>query len=276
MKGFCSLLILLSAFLVGGVQAQGYHDFFDPHHGRKSKKLDYDSLFAAATPLEKSEEGRKLMEACLDAYGGEAHLKKLKSFQLIFDMNAFMQSEPIMVEKLYAQGRKYKIVRHQQPQPEIRILNADKSWFIGRDTVIEYYSGKYKAELFSYLTLSMPLAMKTEPFSEIRFGWRDDDSLGYVYMKKVDSLMIVIGIDPKDLMIKKSEGIIYQDSSSFVYVNKFSDFKTVEGYIFPHRLTNISLGLEVAQSQLEVVKINPNFGDNIFKPQSKIDLKKVY
>ncbi len=243
---------------------------FDNFHGHKAaiEKLNYDSLFAAATPIENSVAGKKLIEDCLNTYGGVEHLKKLKTFKIQYFMEAFLSKQKIEVEKFYALNRKYKIIRHQQPSLECRIMNGTDSWFIGRDTTLFIYSGKYKAELFSYLTLSMPLAIKTEPFSEIKYGKRESDTLSYLYMKKNDSLMIVLGVDNKSHFIKYVEGIIYQDTTSFVFVNKLDDFNKVDGYFFPYTLVNISMGLEVARSVITNLEINPILKENEFEKES--------
>lgn len=241
---------------------------FDKIHGSHGaiKKLNYDSLFSLAVPLDESAAANEALEKCIDAYGGQKKLQALQSMQIKYRSAIVMARDTIEITKYYQPDRRYKIIRDNITGREVRILNGQKSWFIGRDTVMALYSGRYKAELFSYLTLSMPLAAVTEPFSEIRYGTRDNDSLGYYYMKKNDSVLIIIGIDPEDNMIKSSEGIIYQDTTSFIFVNKLSDYRSVDGYRFPFYLVNISMGLEVARSVVTSLEINPQFSPSIFLP----------
>lgn len=263
MKTICIFLLLITLLSVNTFA-------FDSMHGHKTAafKLNYDSLFQTATPLKDSPEGKALIDNCIKAYGGEEKLNKLESCHLVYSTDAFMMKQSITVEKSFTRNRQYKITRYQQPQNESRILNGNDSWFIGRDTVLFLNSGRYKAELFSYLTLCMPLAIKTEPFSEIRYGTRTNDSLLFLYLKKNDTLMSVLGIDPKDYLIKNVEGVIYQDTNTFVFINKFDDFRDEDSYLFPHSLINISMGLEVGRSKLLSVKINPIFKDNEFLPDS--------
>ncbi len=244
---------------------------FDKMHGHKSQvvKLNYDSLFNTAVQIEKSEKAQTLINGCFDAYGGEKHLNTLNSFKIVYEMKTFASKTTIQAVKSFQRGRKYKVVVDKDPNQQTRILNQELSWYIGKDTLIELYSGRYKAELFSYLTLSMPLGIKSESFNEIRYGQRNDDSLSYLYMKKNDSLLIIIGIDTEDYFIKKSEGIIYQDTASFIFINRFDEFDTFEGFVFPQKLTNISMGLEIARSAITDIEINLDFTDNDFKPMIK-------
>ena len=259
-------ILLLVISLLGSNSIFGFENF----HGHKAaiEKLNYDSLFTSATPIKNSPAGQKLIERCILAYGGEIHLQQLKSFKIQYYMENILSDDKIEVDKFFTRDRQYKIIRYQQPSFECRILNGTESWFIGRDTTLIIYSGKYKAELFSYLTLSMPLGIKTEPFSEIKYGTRSNDSLSYLYMKKNDSLMIILGIDNKDNFIKYVEGVIYQDTTSFVFVNKLGNYRKVNGYFFPYTLVNISMGLEVAKSVVTDIEINPIFNENEFTPES--------
>ena len=246
---------------------------FDTYHGsyHTVEKLNYDSLFAAAVSLEQSPEGQVLVQRCIERYGGMDKLADLQSVRLTYAMLPFGARDSILVEKFMGPNRHYKIVRHDPRGTEERILNENRAWFHGRDTTLFLYSGRYKAELFSYLTLSMPRAIRTEPFAAIRYGTRAGDSLRYLYLLKPDSLLMVLGIDPDDYTIVSSEGVIYQDTARFVFINKFSDFHTRDGYLFPYRLTNISMGLEVARSRLTDVVINPTFGEEEFRPPAPAD-----
>ncbi len=266
----------LALAVIVGLILSSSTNAFDNFHSQKAavKKLNYDSLFSAATPIEKSSEGKKLISNCITAYGGEKHLKKLSSFKIQYYMEGLLTDEKIEVEKFFTRNRQYKIIRYQEPTVESRILNGNDSWFIGRDTSIFLYSGKYKAELFSYLTLSMPLGIKTEPFSEIRYGKRGDDALSYLYLKKNDSLMIVLGVNKKSNFIEYVEGVIYQDSTSFVFINKLDNYGIVEGFWFPNTVVNISMGLEVAKSIVTEIEINPTLKDNEFKPGSVLKSSK--
>ena len=262
MKRFCKLAcvlgILLSAANTGA---------FDRMHGLEGiPKLNYDSLYREAVPVSESNAGQALMDNCLESYGGVEHLKKLERLRITYDLETVMASQKQEVIKYYSRDRKLKVERHGKELIEIRVLDGATGWLQARDTVIELYSGRFKAELFTFLTLSMPVAMKTEPFDDIRYGTRADDSLGYLYMKKADTLMLVLGIDPADNMIKTSEGVIYQEDNIFVFINTFSDFRKTDGYIFPYALTNISLGLEVGRSKVTRIEINPQFADNLFDP----------
>lgn len=185
-------------------------------------------------------------------------------------MLPLMSPDSIDMAKTAAPERRYRIFRENQGGFETRMMVGDQAWFQSADTLISLNSGRYKAELFSYLVMQMPLAVKAEPFNEIRYGNRDDDSLHYIYMFKQDSLMIIIGIDPVDFMIKKAEGVIHQEEQSFVFVNRFDAHREYDGFIFPGSLTNVSMGLTVGQSVLKKVDVNFKYSDSDFMPRGII------
>ncbi len=250
---------------------------FDYLHGAQAvAKLNYDSLYQAAAPIERSAEGRQLMAHCLARYGGVEALKKLVGYRLTLRMKAFLNRDSLDITKSFHRGRQYRINRVGPINNETRILNGDRSWYQASDTLINLNDGRYRAELFSYLTLALPLAMKTERFDGIRVGLRDNDSLVYIYMRKKDSLTIVVGIDPHSYLIKSSEGIIEQGKDNFVFINHFSDHREYGGYVFPFQLTNISMGLEVARSIVTKVEINPEFAAGEFRPRRIINPRTAY
>ena len=261
------IIMVLSICLTGLISTYG----FDSFHGTKPvKKLNYDSLFTEAVPLDNSPEGQKLIEKCIERYGGEEKLNDLESFKLQYKMKAFLSTDSLDIIKSFQRGRKYKIYRTNKFTTEQRTLNGGRSWFQNSDTLIILDSGRYRAELFSYLTLTMPFGMINERFDDIRYGRRENDSLDYIYMEKQDTLKIILGIDPDDHLIKSSEGMVMQGESNFVFINYFSDFHDHDGYTFPHHITNVSMGLEVAKSILTNIEINPKFEESEFLPNKSL------
>ena len=261
MKSSSVVLASLTLLVVAAFSTvHGQHDFHTLHGAESdAPKLNYDSLAAAATPLEDSPDGRALVEACLARYGGMEKLRELQGFRLEYRMTSFGNDSEVV--KTFERGRRYRI---RLPN-ETRAINGETAWFRNADTRIELDGGRYRAELFSYLTLAMPLALADEPFDGgIRYGEREGDSLGYFYMEKKDSLLIVLGVDPADSLIKSSEGLIPQGEQGFVFINRFSEHRDAGGFLFAHGLVNISMGLEVSRSRLESVDINPDFGSDEF------------
>lgn len=237
------------------------------YHGVKGEaKLNYDSLYNSAVSLEKSSEGKEIINKCIEAYGGMEKLEKIKSLKYQWKMFPNYSKDSITVIKEFSQNRKYKIIQNWDRGIEAKLLNDKMAWSITSDTIISISGPQYTGKLFSYLVMKMPQAMKNESFSEIRYGMRDSDSLGYIYMLKKDSLMIVVGIDPSDNLIKQTEGIVLYEGGSSVYINRFSNFKEIEGYLFPQNMIDISMGLIMGKSSLEDVKINVNFPESEFEP----------
>ena len=264
--GKLTLITLIILLYTSSVYSQKFHSGHEGHGKQESSKLNYDSLFTEAIPLSKSVEGQALIENCINKYGGEETLSKLNNYQLRYSMMPMMSSDSVNVIKSFDRNYKYKIVKEDSQKNETRIFNGASAWFENTDTVMVIDSGRYKSEYFSFLTLSMPFGMKNIEFNQIRYGVRDEDPLSYIYMEKSDTLMIILGIDPTDHFIKSSEGIVYQGENNFVFINKFDDFKKVNGYYFPFDLINISMGLEVARSRLSEVIVNGDIKENYFRP----------
>lgn len=265
-----SLACILSLTVNLRTEKQKFHGDGDGH-GHGIHKTNYDSLYEAAIPLDESSEGQALVDACIEKYGGYDALEKLKRLRVVYQLIAQPGDDTIKITKTRAFDRKHKISRDGDAGFEERIINGDKAWYRGRDMLVELKSGRYKSEYFSYLTMIMPFGMKSESFTGIRFGRRYNDSLNYIYMQKKDTLMIVLGIDPAQHTIKSSEGIIFWETGTFVYVNYFSDFEVHEAYLYPNTLVNISMGMEVGRSKLIELNINPKLEEGYFLPSKDSD-----
>jgi outer membrane lipoprotein-sorting protein len=223
--------------------------------------VNYDSLFAIALPLDKSQEGQRVVEECMEAYGGAEKLAALTDFELTYEATSRFNSGSYKVVKSFRRGRQYKIERLN----ETRILNGEKCWVQNEDGV-ERDQSRYRNELYSYLTLAMPLAIQTERFDNVRFGKRSGDPLAYIYLEKQDSLMTVLGINQDSGLIQSIVGVVRYAENSFVFVNHFDGYQEHDDYLFPGEITTISLGLEVSRSKLDAVKVNPGFAEKTFKP----------
>ena len=79
--------------------------------------------------------------------------------------------------------------------------------------------------------------------------------------------MLILAVDPADFLTYSAEGVIYNDTSSFVFINNFGHHKEYDGYIFPASLTNISMGLIVGRSTLSKVELNVDFEESYFMPR---------
>lgn len=258
------LVLLFATVLQAGQGEHGGYTF----HGKSSSipKLNYDSLFEAATPLSESSAGKEMVENCLLAYGGVESLKKLDQFRIKFQMVAPMGAADTMtIEKNFSRDHRYRIIRKSNSEYEARNMVDSKASVSRGDSVVAVNDIRYRSEMFSYLTLAMPLAIQNEPFTEIRFGKREGDSLNYLYLLKKDTLMLVLGINPESYMMEKYEGIIYGTSSRIVFMNQLSDFRTVDGYTFPHSVVFISLWMEVGRAFVTDIELNPNFSPDDFR-----------
>jgi hypothetical protein len=228
-------------------------------------KMNYDSLWNNAIAIENSTDGQRLIENCIQSYGGREHLGKINTLKLEYLSNLSLSKKIQMVTKYFQIGQKHKIVITEDGIPVmVRIINNNAGWITTPEGTKTIEDVHYKRDLIAYLSLTMPLGMETESFSGKRYGKRDNDSLEYIYLKNDDMFIMILGIDPNDFMIKNIEGVVIQEDSRLVYIERYSDFRDTDGFILPYRKKYISMGLEVSNSILNSFEVNPSFNDNIF------------
>jgi len=257
--------VLLSLFAATTVCAQ-FHGH--PKDGADYPKLNYDSLYQSATPLAQSPRGKQLLDKCLEAFGGVEHLEGLHGYRTAWEITTSVYRDPEALLKSVATNRRHRVHMERSDHFQTRIMNGTKAWFVNPDTVIFVDGMRYNAELFSDLSLRLPLCITTERFDGVRYGERAGDSLAYLYMDKNDSLLFIVGVDPADGLIKVIEGEVKHGEQHMVFVNLLSDYESVEGYLFPRKLTNISMGLKVGESTVKKIEVNPEFPpDEFTKPE---------
>ena len=101
MKTMFAILSALVVLLAADANAQ--HESPQKFHGHGAgPKLNYDSLFQAATLLEESKMGQTVLEKCLAAYGGVEHMRGLKSARLSWRMKSMMAADSILEKALYS------------------------------------------------------------------------------------------------------------------------------------------------------------------------------
>jgi len=273
-----TVLILLIISLLTAVSIYSYED--KSKEGQMGKKVDhghwidkdviieklnYDSLWNNAVALENSPEGRQLVENCLKSYGGREHLGKINSLKLEYISNLSLIKKVQMITKYFQIGQKYKTVITENGLSVIeRIITDGSGWITTPDGTKKIEDVHYKRDLTAYLALTMPLGIESESFSARRYGKRENDSLEYIYLKKDGVAYTILGIDPDDFMIKNIEGVVIQENSRLVYIDRYSDFRDFDGYIFPYRKKYISMGLEVSNSALNSVEVNRSLKKDTF------------
>lgn len=272
-----ALIIIFIAFISGnsyGIDPNS-EEGVDAIHSfhQNSVKKNYDSLYVNATLIKDSPRGNELIDKCLEAYGGVEHLQKLTSVKLTYETKAMFLGATIKTEKYFENDGKYKFIRYKQDFQETRIFIFPDAWMINRDTLTELSPIRFKAEYYSYLSLMLPLDLKFGSYNEIKYDPAPGDSLEYIYLHKQDTVLMLVGIDPNDFYIKSVEGMIINDNETNIFLNKYSDYYSFEGYQLPLNMDSYSLGLHVAESKLVKVKINPAFDNNEFKPDKYINWK---
>lgn len=234
------------------------------------EKLNYDSLWNDAVALENSEDGRQLVDNCIKSYGGREHLGKINSLKFEYISNLSLIKKVQMVTKYFQTGQNHKIVITEDGNSVMeRIISNNTGWITTPEGTKEIEDVHYKRDLIAYISLAMPLGIETESFTGKRYGKRDNDSLEYIYLKNDGVFIAILGIDPDDFMIKNIEGVVIQEDSRFVHIERYSDFRNFDGYIVPYRKKYISMGLEVSNSALSSFEVNPTFENDLFNAPTK-------
>lgn len=257
------LLVVLLSLVSTAQVTGGNHDFY-----KKSNypKLNYDSLFNVATPVDLSAEGKALLDNCLEEYGGKELLGSIESLRFQWRLKATLKKDSIDVTKTWSINGKHRTdLIHSDGKRISRFMINDSVWHESPDSVYVMDRNRTILEEFHYLNTSLPIYLTDFDSSEIRYGQRPGDSLEYLYIQIENELVVSIGIDPKTHLIVSSEGAVVDQELRLVYLYKYSEHTPTNGFPFPHRTIFVSMGFKTGESYLVDVEINPNIPDSYYR-----------
>jgi hypothetical protein len=261
---FLRVIVFVVLLLVGSDATLAYKGIHSQGHG--SQKINYDSLYQAATPLSESHDGTRLVTECVAAYGGREHLEKLKTLTLHYRMVQSLSGDTADLWKYFAPGLRLKKSHRSAGNIRELILDNSRAWRVNQDTATVLTGSRYYGQLYSYQILRMPLPLVETDSGDLRYGTREGDSLRYIYWKMHDSLLIIVGINPVNKLLTSCEGVISNEGGTEVYTSRFAHHREIEGYILPGLVVDVSMGLELGTSRLESAEINPSLPDKLFRP----------
>ena len=86
------------------------------------------------------------------------------------------------------------------------------------------------------------------------------------HLNDKDGAIIDIYVDEHDFHILKVTGYFKERGKQIDLSAEFSDFKKVDGSVFPFRITNYAGGLKIAQTVIDDYFLNPDIPDFLFEP----------
>lgn len=227
-----------------------------------------EGLFAEEVAAE-TQRITSVIEKVINAYGGKEIIEGIQCMHIKGKTEAFMLQDSGSYELYFKRGKKLRVETRYGRSSELRILNGDRGY---RSTntmpVEEVFGARYFAMVyhFKHLDLLHDLVKGTYQIQSMGKSSLGGSDVEVFHLNDKDGAIMDIYIDERQFLILKVTGYFKERDKGIDLSAEFSDFRKVDGSLFPFRITNYAGGLKIAQTVIDKYFLNPDITDFLFEP----------
>jgi hypothetical protein len=207
-------------------------------------------------------------ERILEAYGSRERLERVVSVAAEGRITALVRGDEGTYKRTFRRDGKLFVDIHYHRSAERRILNGPKG-FRGTGGEIEEVSGpRYLAMVYQYNELNMPFGLLDNSFTVTELRKDTLNNVAVHVLRCVDRAgnEMEVFVDGQKYRIVKSVGTFSMGTQSTSLSSEFSDFRIVDGVLFPFRIVNYAGGTRIAEIVITRYLVNPIVDDSLFTP----------
>lgn len=209
-----------------------------------------------------------LIKNIFEAYGGEGNLKRIKS--IIIDSrvkNLYKKAEG--TRRVYIKyPDRLRVETKFKGSRDILIYNNDRGWKSIIGDFIEVKGSFLDTMIFSAKTINPPYELLLEENRIIYLGKHKRYDKIYEVLEVSDrkNKGLTFYIDPQSFFIKRAKTTIELEGKKTELEKAFTDFKKIDGILYPYSAVNFTNGLKTIQTDIKEIALNPHIGDELFNP----------
>jgi hypothetical protein len=230
--------------------------------------INSEGLFADEVTTE-TQRIASIIENVINAYGGKDIIESTQSMHLKGKIEAFMLHDHGTYELYFKRGKRLRVETKYAHSSEVRILNGERG-YRGTDVlpIEEVFGARYFAMVyqFRHLDILHDLAKGTYQIQTMGKSSIGGSDVEVFHLNDKDGAIMDIYIDGHNFHILKVTGYFRERGKEIDLSSEFSDFRKVNGSVFPFRITNYAGGLKIAQTVIDNYVLNPDIADFLFEP----------
>jgi hypothetical protein len=206
----------------------------------------------------------------LSAYGGEK-LQSVSAYKMTGTVNAKMRKTEGAVERIFSRPDRLYVDLAYAVNPERRFLDRERGWRTDP-------AGGGINEVEDVLLKSMTLQAARANIPWILDEHRKDvtqAAAAKVGEKMTMGLQIILEpglilrlyVDPKTSLIVYSQAILNTETMKTHFETAYSDFREVDGVLFPHHEENWASGFHTGTTVIQKITVNPETKPSDFRPE---------
>ena len=184
------------------------------------------------------------------AYGGRAAVERLETYRVVGETTSWMRGETGKVLREYDGPDRLRVEIAYPGRTEIRVVTGKGVWRGDAGGLRETEGPMREAVLFQLLRCNPP-AVLTRHRERLSDG-------GEVEQGRRSHQLLILEWSPALTMRYWVQGVITAGEVQLVFATSFSDFRTVDGVVFPFAEKNYASGRHVADTKIEQLDLYPD------------------
>jgi len=220
-----------------------------------------------------SQQVKKIISGVVKAYGGDAALGKVRTVVVRGTIRGFVKGDQGSYQRYYERPRKLRVETVYDRSAETRVLNGERGWRGSNGAPLTEVKGPpFLAMAYQYKYLDLPLGLLDHPY---RISYGGKETLGGT---EVDVLLLSdpegppmrVYIDSRTRIIRRVAGeFVMGEMGGAELAVEFSDYRPVDGVLFPFKMVNYAGGTTIAETVVSEVGVNPKLDEELFKPDGR-------
>lgn len=219
---------------------------------------------ATANPLDPT------IDKILNAYGGEK-LKAVSSYRMAGTVEAKMRKTEGAVERLFSRPDRLYVDLAYAVNPERRFLDRERGWRTdpAGGGINEVQGALYKSMVLQAARSNIPwiLDERRNDVAQAAAAKVGEKMTMGLQIILEPGLILRLYVDPKTSLIVYSQAILNTETMKTHFETAYSDFREVDGVLFPHHEENWASGFHTGTTVIEKIEVNPKVVDGDFRPE---------
>ena len=200
-----------------------------------------------------------LIERVLEAYGGRERLEQVHSYRFEASMHALVRDQQAAVERSARWPGLLEVVIHYPDQVEIRRLSEGRGWRGPNRQALEEVQGPMLNSMRTQaIRASLPWVLaQLEDRVELIDTTEESYLLG---LRLGGDAAVRFWIETATDRVVRTEAIVDAGQAVMIFATDFSDFRDVDGVLFPFHEETWAQGTHTASVDVTLVEWNPPEG----------------
>lgn len=203
-----------------------------------------------------------VINAMVEAYGGEENLKKLNSYSQLWNMNALAKQDIGNDVRYVEQPDRLRVeLYYTKSSAEQRIINGTKGFSSMQGGAKNEAKGPQlsamkvqRARMYTALTLKLKIESLTH---------RQEGGHNILSLKEGEvTTSYYINVDTN--LIDKVVGAMSMGGRNMEFVTEYSDYRNIEGVMVAHKENKFAMGMNTAENTLKEIRLSETFVDGFF------------